>query len=128
MRRLTMEVSGVTTRSEATTAARPLTSIVIPGGFETIVVDPPWPVKKIVRKVRPNQKAELDYVTMTLDEIKALPVQNIAADNAVLFFVDNARISRVGLRRDAGLGLQISAVPDMGQGERGLLFRVSPSH
>jgi hypothetical protein len=42
-------------------------------------------VKKIIRKVRPNQKAELDYVTMTLDEIKALPVQNIAAENAVLF-------------------------------------------
>ena len=81
----TMEVSGVTTRSEATTAARPLDHLVIPGGFETIVVDPPWPVKKVVRKVRPNQKAELDYVTMTLDEIKALPVQNIAADNAVLF-------------------------------------------
>ena len=75
----------MTTRSEATTAARPLDHLVIPGGFETIVVDPPWPVKKVVRKVRPNQKAELDYVTMTLDEIKALPVQNIAADNAVLF-------------------------------------------
>ena len=63
----------------------PLDRSVIPHGYETIVVDPPWPVKKIVRKVRPNQKAELDYVTMTLDEIKALPVQNIAAENAVLF-------------------------------------------
>ena len=63
----------------------PLDRVVIPHGYGTIVVDPPWPVKKIVRKVRPNQKAELDYVTMTLDEIKALPVQAIAAENAVLF-------------------------------------------
>lgn len=64
---------------------RQLDAIVIPGGYDLIVVDPPWPVKKIVRKVRPNQKSELDYVTMPLEDIKALPVGSIAADNSVLF-------------------------------------------
>ena len=53
--------------------------------FDLLVCDPPWPVKKIVRKVRPNQTAALDYPTMTLGEIKAMPVSECAADIAVLF-------------------------------------------
>jgi len=53
--------------------------------YNVIVVDPPWPVKKIVRKVRPNQKPELDYITMTVEEIKNIPIRDIADDNAVLF-------------------------------------------
>lgn len=53
--------------------------------FDLLVCDPPWPVKKIVRKVRPNQKAALDYPIMTIDEIKALPVGGCASNNAVLF-------------------------------------------
>jgi len=66
--------------------ANPLDRFVIPQGYGTIVVDPPWPVKKTgKRKSRPNQGTILDYPTMTLEEIKALPVQSIAADNAVLF-------------------------------------------
>jgi len=52
--------------------------------YNVIVVDPPWPVKKIVRKVRPNQKPELDYITMTVEEIKNIPIRDIADDNAVL--------------------------------------------
>lgn len=53
--------------------------------YSVIYADPPWPVKKIVRKVRPNQTAELDYSTMTLEEIKKLPVKNISEDKSVLF-------------------------------------------
>jgi N6-adenosine-specific RNA methylase IME4 len=49
------------------------------------VVDPPWPVKKIVRRVRPNQKHCLDYPTMQIDEITALPIPTISADDSVLF-------------------------------------------
>ena len=52
--------------------------------YRIILVDPPWPVKKILRKVRPNQ-VEMDYPTMTLEEIKALPVQAIADDKSMLF-------------------------------------------
>jgi len=63
----------------------PLDCLVIPSSFSCIVVDPPWEVKKIIRKVRPNQKEKLDYPTMTLDKIKELPIQRIAAENSVLF-------------------------------------------
>lgn len=44
------------------------------GKYSVVVVDPPWPVKKIERDCSPNQVAELDYPTMSLDEIKALEI------------------------------------------------------
>ena len=53
--------------------------------YSVVVVDPPWKVRKIVRRVRPNQKAELDYKTMSLDEIKAMPIKEVSAENSVLF-------------------------------------------
>lgn len=45
----------------------------IQGVYDVIVIDPPWPMKKIERDVAPNQ-VEFDYPTMSLDEIKALEV------------------------------------------------------
>ena len=36
---------------------------------ETIVLDPPWPMAKIERDVRPNQVA-FDYPTMSEDELR----------------------------------------------------------
>ncbi len=54
-------------------------------GFRVLVVDPPWPVKKILRRCRPNQTESLDYSTMSLDEICNLPINGVAADNAILF-------------------------------------------
>jgi N6-adenosine-specific RNA methylase IME4 len=53
--------------------------------YQIIYADPPWPVKKIIRKVRPNQKESLDYPTMSLEAIKGLKVNDIADDNSVLF-------------------------------------------
>ncbi len=52
--------------------------------YQVIYADPPWQVKKIIRKVRPNQ-VEMDYPTMSLEEIKALKVQSISEDNSCLF-------------------------------------------
>lgn len=52
--------------------------------YSIIYADPPWEVKKIKRKVRPNQ-VEFDYPTMTLEEIKNLPVSSITQDNAFCF-------------------------------------------
>jgi len=53
--------------------------------YDVIYADPPWPVKKIIRKSRPNQ-VEMDYPTMSLNEILLLPVYDLAAKNCVLFF------------------------------------------
>jgi hypothetical protein len=47
------------------------------GQFSTIVIDPPWPIQKIPREVRPNQHG-LDYPTMSLDQIKNLPITDLA--------------------------------------------------
>jgi N6-adenosine-specific RNA methylase IME4 len=52
--------------------------------YSLIYADPPWDVKKIKRRVRPNQ-VEFDYPTMNLEDIKALPVKDITTDNACLF-------------------------------------------
>jgi len=50
------------------------------GKYKTIVVDPPWPVKKILRDKRPNQGA-FDYPTMTIEEIKAFPLADMADES-----------------------------------------------
>jgi len=49
--------------------------------YRCIVIDPPWPVKKIEREDRPTQGVKLDYPIMTLEEIKDLPVANLAAND-----------------------------------------------
>lgn len=48
--------------------------------YRTIVIDPPWPMEKILRDERPNQ-TELDYPTMDINEIRALPVRNLAEES-----------------------------------------------
>ncbi len=56
-----------------------LPPVALPSGkYCTLVIDPPWPVEKIIRDVRPNQ-AEMDYPTMTLEEIGGLPVPDLMA-------------------------------------------------
>jgi N6-adenosine-specific RNA methylase IME4 len=47
--------------------------------YHTIVIDPPWPMQKIIRQVRPNQTKELDYPTMAINEIKQLPIPELAS-------------------------------------------------
>lgn len=49
--------------------------------YRTIVIDPPWPVKKVIRRVRPNQIKALDYPTMTLEEIAGLPIVDLTDPN-----------------------------------------------
>lgn len=52
--------------------------------YDVIVIDPPWNISKIKRRVRPNQK-EMDYKTMTMEEIKQMPIKSIAKDNSTIF-------------------------------------------
>jgi N6-adenosine-specific RNA methylase IME4 len=59
-------------------------------GFKTIVADPPWEMKRGSnygwRKGRMSgERMTLDYPTMTLDEIRAMPVSNVVSEDAHLF-------------------------------------------
>ena len=57
-----------------------------PGRYKCIVVDPPWDQGKTgKRSVRPNQGTDLDYPTMTWEEIAALPVGEWAAEESFLW-------------------------------------------
>ena len=49
---------------------------------DLIAADPPWQYGS--RGARSGRHGELDYPTMTVDEICALPVANVAADTAIL--------------------------------------------
>jgi N6-adenosine-specific RNA methylase IME4 len=53
------------------------------GEYSCIVIDPPWPMEKIERDVRPNQAAPLDYRPMSLEELAALSLP--AADDCHLY-------------------------------------------
>jgi N6-adenosine-specific RNA methylase IME4 len=62
--------------------------------FKTILADPPWQFQNRTGKVAPEHKRLNRYGTMTLDEIKALPVAITAADTAHLYlWVPNALLS-----------------------------------
>jgi N6-adenosine-specific RNA methylase IME4 len=59
--------------------------------FRTILADPPWQFQNKTGKVAPEHRRLNRYGTMTLDEIKELPVEKIAADTAHLYmWVPNA--------------------------------------
>jgi len=66
-------------------AAQPKQQISVPlpeGKYRTITIDPPWPMSKIHRKLRLNQiQIKLDYPTMTLKEIEALPIPDLAYED-----------------------------------------------
>ena len=59
--------------------------------YETIYADPPWRFQNRTGKVAPEHKRLNRYETMSLDEIKALPVKEITGDKAHLYlWVPNA--------------------------------------
>lgn len=59
--------------------------------FGTILADPPWQFQNRTGKVAPEHKRLARYGTMTLAEICALPVAEIADDTAHLYLwsIDN---------------------------------------
>lgn len=46
--------------------------------YQTIVIDPPWPIKKILRDDRPKQNI-FSYPVMSIEEIKDIDISSIAA-------------------------------------------------
>jgi N6-adenosine-specific RNA methylase IME4 len=75
----------------ASDAAADLTRLVAGREFRTILADPPWQFQNRTGKIAPEHKRLSRYGTMTLDEIKALPVESAAAETAHLYlWVPNA--------------------------------------
>jgi N6-adenosine-specific RNA methylase IME4 len=63
----------------------------VPGGFSTVLADPPWRFTNRTGKVAPEHRRLDRYSTMTLDMIKELPVKDVCAKNAHLYlWVPNA--------------------------------------
>ena len=63
----------------------------VEGGFQTVLADPPWRFTNRTGKVAPEHHRLGRYGTMSLDEIKALRVSDVTADNAHLYlWVPNA--------------------------------------
>jgi N6-adenosine-specific RNA methylase IME4 len=62
--------------------------------FRTILADPPWRFQNRTGKMAPEHKRLSRYGTMNLDEIKALPVSQIADSPAHLYlWVPNALLA-----------------------------------
>lgn len=62
-----------------------------PGGFKTVLADPPWRFSNRTGKVAPEHRRLDRYSTMTLDAIKNVPVAGCVATNAHLYlWVPNA--------------------------------------
>jgi N6-adenosine-specific RNA methylase IME4 len=57
---------------------------VAPGRFGTIVIDPPWDMKKIERDLYPGQ-VDFEYPTMSEADLAGFPVPDMAADACHLF-------------------------------------------
>jgi N6-adenosine-specific RNA methylase IME4 len=55
------------------------------GSFGTILADPPWQFTNKTGKVAPEHRRLHRYATMTLDEIMALPVEELARPTAHLY-------------------------------------------
>lgn len=48
--------------------------------YRTIVIDPPWPMEKILRDKMPNQST-FEYATMEVEQIRELPVRALANES-----------------------------------------------
>jgi len=74
------------------------------GAYRCLVIDPPWPMQKSERKARPGQGVALDYPTMTLEEIAALPIADKAADGCHVYLWVTHRFLWDGLELLAAWG------------------------
>ena len=72
-------------------ASKNFSNIVAGRKFKTVLADPPWQFQNRTGKVAPEHKRLSRYGTLTLEDIKALPVAEAAADTAHLYlWVPNA--------------------------------------
>ena len=80
------------------------------GKFQCIVIDPPWPIKKIETLRRPDQGVRLDYPVMSLDDIAALPVDDKADDDCHIYLWVTHKYLPAGLELLEGWGFRYQCV------------------
>jgi N6-adenosine-specific RNA methylase IME4/DNA-binding CsgD family transcriptional regulator len=68
--------------------------------YGTIIIDPPWPMQKIERDVRPNQVTPLDYPTMDYDALRAFrtKIADMVADDCHVFMWTTQKFLPMALR------------------------------
>ena len=72
-------------------AAQDLIRFVAGRKFKTILADPPWQFQNRTGKIAPEHKRLNRYGTMTLEQIKALPVAGVSSETSHLYlWVPNA--------------------------------------
>ena len=65
----------------------------IVGKFGTILADPPWEFKNKTGKIAPQYKKTSRYKTLSLEDIKSLPIERVSSKRSHLYlWVPNAFI------------------------------------
>lgn len=98
------------------TAASDLLDFAGQSRFATILADPPWQFVNRTGKIAPEHHRLSRYGTMTLDEIMALPVADIAKPTAHLYLWGTECTVARWPRRDESLGLHLQIESRMAQG------------
>ena len=83
--------------------------------FGVIYADPPWRFEPYTRDTGMDRAADNHYPTMTLDEIKALDVPSIAAEDCVLFLWATAPMLPQALEVMTAWGFTYKIASHMGQ-------------
>lgn len=96
-------LAGLRQAAARTKAPEPVSEPVPPrdGAYRCIVIDPPWPMRKIERRERPSQGVTLDYPILTLEQIAdeaIVPVRTHADDNCHLYLWVTHRYLPAGLK------------------------------
>lgn len=68
-----------------------------PGPFQFVMADPAWRFAVWSRKTGLRKSADKHYSTMTLDEVKALPVREVCAKDAMLWLWCTAPMLKEGI-------------------------------
>ena len=72
--------------------------------YDLVYADPPWQVIKTIRKVRPNQKRNLDYPTLPLGEIKEI-MEDYDSDILFIWTTDKFLFKSENLGKELGYTL-----------------------
>ena len=91
--------------------------------FATILADPPWQFTNKTGKIAPEHRRLSRYRTLTLEDIKALPVASVAAQRAHLYLWCPNALLPEGLAVMKAWGLQLQVQHRVAQSAQGWRLR-----